>query len=103
MTASALEHLLGVYLHPDWRMDYPDSLAAAADFAHSEPEVAPRLRQEVTTLLSRGLSESALRDYLVTEMGSWYLPDGDGWSTCSAWLLAAADQVDEVLRKSPAA
>ena len=103
MTVSALEHLLGAYLHPDWRMDYPDSLAAVSDFARSEPDSAPKLRQEVTTLLSQGLSDVELREYLVTEMGSWYLPDGDGWSSCTAWLLAAVDRVDEVLRKSPAA
>jgi CdiI immunity protein len=103
MMASALEHLLGAYLHPDWRMDYPDSLAAVADFARSEPDSAPKLRTEVTSLLSRGLSESELREYLRSEMDSWYLPDGDGWSSCRAWLLAAADRVDEVLHRSPAA
>ena len=103
MTASALEHLLGAYLHPDWRSDYPDSLTAADDFARSEPDAAPRLRDEVATLLSRGLSEAELREYLVTEMDSWYLPDGDGWSSCAAWLLAVADRVEETLRTSPAA
>ncbi len=103
MTTSALEQLLGAYLHADWRSDYPDSLAAADDFARSEPEAAPKLREEVATLLCRGLSEAELRDYLITEMDSWYLPDGDGWPSCRMWLLAVADRVEETLRTSPAA
>lgn len=103
MTQSALEHLLGAYLHPDWRSDYPDSLAAVTDFARSEPESAPQFRLEVTALLARQMSESELREYLLTEMDAWYLPDGDGWSSCSAWLRAAVDRVEDILHKLPAA
>lgn len=103
MSTAALKHLLGAYLHPDWRMDYPDSLAAVTDFARSEPTSAPKLRDEITSLLSQATTESELREYLLTELDSWYLPDRDGWASYRAWLLAVADRVDEVLRRSPAA
>jgi hypothetical protein len=103
MSTPALEHLLGAYLHADWRMDYPDSLAAVADFARSEPESAPHLRSEIADLLGRVTEESELHEYLVARLDSWYLPDNDGWRTIREWLLAVADRVDEVLRTSPAA
>jgi hypothetical protein len=103
MSTPALKHLLGAYLHPDWQMDYADSLAAVTDFARSEPGSAPKLRAEITALLSQVTIESELQEYLLTELSSTYLPVGDGWSGPREWLLAAADRVDEVLRKSPAA
>jgi hypothetical protein len=100
-STTALDHLLGAYLHADWRMDYPDSLAAATDFARSEPDSAPRLPSEVTSLLARITDEVELRKYLTTELDSWYLPDGDGWSSIRTWLLAVADRVEETLRTAP--
>ena len=103
VSTAALKHLLGAYLHADWRMDYPDSLAAVTDFARSEADSAPNLREEITTLLAEVPNEAELREYLLTELDTWYLPDADGWSSNRAWLLAVADRVDEVLRKSPAA
>lgn len=103
MSTPALGHLLGAYLHPDWQMDYPDSMAAVTDFARSEPDSAPKLRAEITALLSDVATESELEEYLLTELHSTYLPVGDGWSSPREWLLAAANRVDEVLRRSPAA
>jgi hypothetical protein len=103
MSTPALSHLLGAYLHPDWRMDYPDTMTAVADFALSEPESAPNLRGEILGLLSRVTTESELREYLLTDLDSSYLPNRDGWDSCRAWLLAVADRVEEILHKSPAA
>jgi len=103
MRTPALEHLLGAYLHADWRMDYPDSLAAVTDFVHSEPGSAPQLPSEINSLLTQITDETKLREYLAGELDSWYLPYGDGWGSTRDWLLAVADRAEEVLRTSPAA
>ncbi len=67
-----------------------------------EPGHAPALRAEIDKVLRESSSESVLEQRLV-RLGLGYLPAADGWSTHRQWLIAVADRVDDVRRKSPAA
>ncbi len=98
----ALHHLLDAYLHEDFADLHGSAWAAVDTYARDEPQYAPQLRREVTELLSTCKSEADLEDALV-DLGIGYLPTGDGWDGHRPWLLAVADRVEEILRKSPAA
>ena len=99
---NALHHLVGAYLHEDF-VDVDGSAWGAIDsFAREEPEYAPRLSREIAGLLATRTSESELQSAL-DDLGICYLPTGDGWPDHRTWLLAVADRVDAILRKSPAA
>jgi hypothetical protein len=99
---SALHHLLDAYLHEDFADLHGNAWGAVDTYARDEPEYAPQLRREITKLLSACESESDLEGTLVN-LGLDYLPTGDGWASHRTWLLAVADRVEEVRRKSPAA
>jgi hypothetical protein len=99
---AALETLLGGYLHEDWADDYADAWQAVDDFTHAQPDHAPALRADVQEVLARCESESEL-ELQLHRLGLAYRPAWDGWASQRAWLLAVADRVEEILRKSPAA
>jgi hypothetical protein len=99
---TALGHLVDAYLHEDFVDCHGSARGAVEDFVHDEPEHALRLRSEISYLLSRCQSEPEVESALV-DLGICYLPTGDGWPDHRTWLLAVADHVDEILRKSPAA
>lgn len=98
----ALETLLGGYLHEDWADDYANAWQAVDDFTHAEPDHAPALRSDVEEVLKRCGSEAEL-ELQLRRLGLAYRPAYDGWDSKRVWLLAVADRVEEVLRKSPAA
>ncbi|HEX8096361.1 contact-dependent growth inhibition system immunity protein [Jatrophihabitans sp.] len=98
----ALETLLGGYLHEDWADDHPTALQAIDEFAHAEPDYAPLIRADVDEVVGRFRSEAELAVQL-RKLGLVYRIQFDGWTSHRDWLLAVADRVDEVLRKSPAA
>ncbi len=102
MDYDALEQLLGGYLNEDWTDDYADAWQAVDDFPRSQPSYALRLRREVEDIVAHCTSEQAL-DAQLTRLGLGYRIQADGWTSHREWLLAVADRVDEVLRKSPAA
>jgi hypothetical protein len=84
VTYPALKLLLQAYLTWDWVDDYPDVWAAVDDFASSEP-IAERMTDEVTELLSSAKSEEGVRELVVNDLESGYLPEGDGM-TMTEWL-----------------
>ena len=98
----ALEQLLGGYLNEDWADDYPDPWQAVDDFPPSQPSFALKLRREVEDIIRQYPAEDAL-DAQLTRLGLGYRIQVDGWTSHRAWLLAVADRVEKVLRKSPAA
>jgi hypothetical protein len=98
----ALQTLLGGYLHEDFADVHGSAWGAVAEFAREEPDYAPQLCREITELLSACTSEAELDSALV-ELGTCYLPAGDGWDSDRTWLLAVADRVEQILHKTPAA
>jgi hypothetical protein len=98
----ALGHLVGAYLHEDFVDCHGSARGAVEDFARDEPEYALRLSSEIAYLLSRCQSEPEVESAL-DDLGICYLPTGDGWPDHRTWLLAVADQIDAIMRKSPAA
>jgi hypothetical protein len=98
----ALETLLGGYLHEDWADDYPTALQAIDEFTHAEPDYAPQIRADVNEVVRRFGSEAELAARL-RKLGLVYRIQFDGWTSHREWLLAVADRVDEILRKSPTA
>ncbi len=98
----ALEQLFGGYLHEDWADDYADVWQAVDDFVRSQPSYAPAVRGEVEQVLTECKSEATLEECL-DGLGLVYYPPGLGWSSYRTWLIAVADRVDDVRRKSPAA
>ena len=98
----ALEILLGGYLHEDWADDYPTALQAIDEFTHAEPDHAPQIRADVDEVVRRFGSEAELAVQL-RKLGLVYRIQFDGWTSHRDWLLAVADRVEEILRKSPAA
>jgi len=99
---TALGHLVDAYLHEDFADCHGSARGAVESFARDEPEYALQIRREIVYLLSRSQSESEVESALV-DLGICYLPTGDGWPDHRSWLLAVADQVDAIVRKSPAA
>ena len=98
----ALEQLLGGYLNEDWTDDYADPWQAVDDFARSEHSDAQSLRREIKRVIQQFPSEDALYAHLLG-LGLGYRIRFNGWTSHRDWLLAVADRVEEVLRKSPAA
>lgn len=98
----ALEILLAGYLHEDFAYLDGSAWGAVESFTRNQPEEAPQLHGEITDLLSLCQSESEL-ERAVARLGLNYLPSADGWTSYRTWLLAVADRVDDLLRKSPAA
>jgi hypothetical protein len=98
----ALEQLLGGYLNEDWPDEYADPWHAVDDFVQQEHIDAVKLRPEIEDILRQYPSEDALFACLL-RLGLGYRIQFDGWTSHRDWLLAVADRVDEILRKSPAA
>jgi CdiI immunity protein len=98
----ALETLLGDYLHEDYAYCHGTAWGAVDTFAQEERHYASQLRIEITDILTACQSEPEL-ERAVARLGLNYLPSADGWTSYRAWLLAVADRVDDILRKSPAA
>jgi hypothetical protein len=99
---NALRHLVDDYLHEDFVDLYGSAWGAVDSYVRDQPQLAPQLRGEITELLSTRKSEAEVEGALV-DLGIVYLPTGDGWDSHRTWLLAVADRVEEILRKSPAA
>jgi hypothetical protein len=95
MTYPALKQLLQGYLNLDWPDDYADAWAAIDDFAAYEP-IAGRLADEVTMLLDSAPTEEGLREFVVDELGSGYLPEADGFRMRD-WLMAVRQRVQGAL------
>lgn len=102
MEYEALEQLLGGYLNEDWADDYADPWQAVEDFPPSQGGYALRLRPEIEDIIRQYPSEDALYARPL-RLGLGYRIQFPGWTSHRDWLLAVADRVDEVLRKSPAA
>jgi CdiI immunity protein len=98
----SLGTLLGGYLNEDFAISYGTAWNAVESFAHGQPEYAPQLRREITDVLTAYQSEADLERAL-DRLGLGYLISYDGWNSHRTWLLAVADRVDDILRKSPAA
>lgn len=98
----ALEQLLGGYLNEDWTDDYADPWQAVDDFPLSQHSYALKLRSEIEDIIRQYPSEDAL-DAQLTRLGLGYRIQFNGWTSHRDWLLAVADRVEKVLRKSPAA
>lgn len=98
----ALEQLLGGYLNEDWADDYADPWQAVDDFVHGQHSDALHLRHAIEEVISQYPSEDDLFPRLL-RLGLGYRIQFHGWTSHRDWLLAVADRVDEVLRKSPAA
>ncbi len=101
-SSDALATLLAGYLHEDFVDLHGSAWGAVDHYARVQSEFAPQLRQEIDDLLTSYDSESSLQA-AVAALGLDYLPEADGWESYRTWLLAVADRVDAILRKSPAA
>jgi hypothetical protein len=98
----ALHTLLGAFLNEDFVLLYGDAWGAVEAFAREEPDYSRQLRREITDVLTAYQSEAELEHALV-RLGLGYLISYDGWDSHRTWLLAVADRVDDILRKSSAA
>jgi hypothetical protein len=90
----SLELLFQGYLNLDWIDDYPDPWDAIDDFAGAEPEDAVQLPHDVEALLDAVQREEDLRRIVISDLGSGYLPESDGW-TYRDWLRAVANRVSQ--------
>ena len=98
MELPALRLLLRGYFTIDWPEDYGDPWLAVEDFAKSEPQLAPKLREEVDHLLATTTTEGELRNTVLNEFGSGYVAEADGWEY-RPWLKEVVRRVDEELSR----
>lgn len=98
----ALHQLLGAYLYEDWDIDYGDPWKAVEAFVREEPEYAPNLPADIRRAVAESNTDAELEKRL-DKFGLGYAATTAGWSSYGTWLLAVADRVEEILRKSPAA
>ena len=98
----ALGTLIGGYLNEDWPDEYGDPWLAVDRFVLWEPDYAPLVRADVEQLVAACGSDDEI-EKIMDRFGLGYAATTDGWSSYRAWLLAVADRVEEILRKSPAA
>lgn len=83
-----LETLLG-YFHPDYKQEFGTPDDVVRGFAEGEPRsVAPTI-DDIDRLLGGGADEAVLRT-TITELGSYYLPEADGY-TVRSWLAHVRD------------
>lgn len=99
---NSLGTLVGGYLNEDWHIEYGDPWVAIERFVLWEPECAPFIRADIDMLLKRCSSDQEIEKVLDT-FGLGYAATTAGWESYSAWLLAVADRVDQLLHTSPAA
>ena len=97
----ALSTLVGGYLNEEWPEDYGDPGAAIEAFVRHEPDCAPSLRSDIEELVAEQISDQEVEKQL-GKFGLGYRPSVDGSIRYRTWLLAVADRVEEILRKSPA-
>ncbi|MEO7260751.1 MAG: contact-dependent growth inhibition system immunity protein [Jatrophihabitantaceae bacterium] len=102
MEYNVLEQFLGGYLNEDWTDEYADPWQAVDDFVQSQHSDALHLRHAIEDVIRQYPAEDALVARLL-HLGLGYRIQADGWTSHRDWLLAIADRVEEVLRKSPAA
>lgn len=81
--------LLGAYLHQDFLLEYATPDDAVRGFGESEPHRVPGALAEIDDLLDGDLGEQALGD-LLTELGSYYRVEADGY-TPRSWLSHVRD------------
>ncbi|MFC7492812.1 MULTISPECIES: contact-dependent growth inhibition system immunity protein [unclassified Nocardioides] len=87
----ALEQLMGAYFHQDWKDD--GTVWDVVDlFVSHEPELARALPDEVESTLTDKSTEPELKDYVIRELGAYYLADASG-GTFREWLTEIADRV----------
>lgn len=98
----SLDTLIGGYLHEDWYLLYGDPWVAVETFVRNEPEYAPAVKADIERAVAESTSDHELENYL-DKLGLGYSATTDSWSSYGAWLLAVAERVEELLRKSPAA
>lgn len=98
----ALDTLIGGYLNEDWYLEYGDPWLAIERFVLWEPDYAPSVRADVVTVLDQCRSDAEL-EIIMDKLGLGYAVTTAGWESYRAWLLAVADRVDAILRKSSVA
>jgi hypothetical protein len=84
--APALGVLLQAYLHPDWLETDDDCWGVLARFIDVEPAAALEARSEFAALPGF-VSDEELDGYLIDQLGSWWIPSGQDW-TSREWLSA---------------
>ncbi len=83
----SLVQLFGAYLHQDWCDEFESPDEAVNAFRSGEPEEAvSAARQELSELIALDLDETALSD-LMSSLGCYYDPTGDGVSTRD-WIVS---------------
>jgi hypothetical protein len=98
---NALGTLIGGYLNEDWYIEYGDPWLAIERFVLWEPDYAPSVRTDVDKLVAQCESDDEI-ETVMDKFGLGYAATTAGWDSYRAWLLAVADRVDDILRKSPA-
>ena len=88
----ALDHLMGAYFHQDWTLDHPDEWAVLAQFERDEPDLARKLPDEISEVLTEFTTEAELEHYVVRVLGGDFNAEHDG-GTYRAWLQQIADRV----------
>lgn len=86
---TAFVHLLGAYLHQDWRLDHPTFEAVVERFVAAEgPDRGSQLVDDIDALLGLGLGEEHLRVLILGRYRSCYdpRPDLPGGQTMAQWL-----------------
>ncbi|MEZ7179435.1 contact-dependent growth inhibition system immunity protein [Pseudomonas mosselii] len=86
MKLPMLSHLLGCYFHQDWPEEYSDSAEALRNMLVDEPrEMHVAGVREIDEVLSFNLSEKALEQLVVQEIGCFFAPDSEGLDY-AGWL-----------------
>lgn len=99
---NSLGTLIGGYLNEDWYMEYGNPWSAIERFVLWEPDNAPHIRSDVDAVISQCGSDQDVEKVL-DGFGLGYAATDVGWDSYGNWLLAVAERVEELLRKSPAA
>lgn len=97
MNYPAFQLLLQGYLTLDWPDDYSTMWAAVDDYIASEPGL-DQLLKELDELIEAQPSDGWLRNLIVGELGSGYLPEVDRY-TMMGWLVAVRERVRIAVKK----
>ena len=99
MRTPAVDQFFSCYMHEDWPVLYDTPLDAAADFAQTNPDLAPLLPAEVAEILRTTQGRRAILALMERSYAN-YLPNRDGF-TYRGWLEAVSDRVMRTLAGEP--
>jgi hypothetical protein len=90
-----------IKIRPDWTPKNADAASVVRYFIdQSPPELLKKVAEDIDELLTVGMSEEELQQFLYAKLGSYYMPTADGVSP-SDWLRSVRELFLSAVERTP--